>query len=249
MRTRSIVFALTLAAAVALSACGSDSGGDESATALSQSRLDDVLIGLDELGDGYRVDDSEDDEDSEGFGCLKNIDDIDAGDETEPVRESEARFEADDDVALPGVLVASASLPSVAAAKEGLAEMRKVLAGCTSIEETDEDGSVVTLTISHDDDTSGPGLDDQLNFAARGTLEQAGAKVPMSFHFAVMRIEHHVVLTAFVTLAEDASADAEELAEAARAKFTAIVAGDPAPEQTVDIDPVDLTLFEQGGSA
>jgi len=248
MRARTVFTALTLVAVAVLSGCGSgsDAGGD-SAKVLTKTQAKDALIGLDELGDGFRVA-KDDGDDESSMGCLDKFEGVDKV-VKKPKTDVEVDYEADTDIALPGVFTGLASFDSVAEAEKGMDEVRKALEDCTAVDETDKDGAHFKLTIASDDDKAGPQADEQINLSATGTLATDGITVPMAVHFAMIRIDNHVAMTGLATVSEDARADADEIAEASLARFAAVVDGKTAPKQTLKLDEVDISDFLGAGGA
>jgi len=250
MRTRTVISALALVALAALSGCGSDSG-DEKGSAehvLTKAEIKSALLSLDDLGDGFRVDEDADDEDDSSLGCLDEIDEIDTV--ADPARDDEVSYEADSDFALPGVFSSIASFKTTATAEKGMAELRKVLDDCTSIDETDEDGARVRLRITTDDEKVGADADEQINIKASGNIEVEGFTLPMAFQMSLIRIDNQAALAGFVTVSEDASKEAAKIIDAAFTRFAPVAQGKAAETPSpLDLEQVDLADFLPAGAA
>ena len=247
MRKRIVLSALSVLAVIAVTGCGSSSSGSADVTVLSKAEAKKSLIGLDELGKGFRVSKDDEDDDS-SMGCLDNFDGVDKV-VKEPATEAEVDYEADSDIGLPGVFTAVASFKSLAQAEKGMAAVRKALKDCTAVDETDKDGAHFKLKISTDDDKAGPRADDEVNLNATGTIQTEGIEAPMAVHFALIRVDNHVIMNGIATVAEDARDEAKEIAEVSLSRFVAVLDGKPVPDQTLHLDKVDVSDILGGGAA
>ncbi len=247
MRTRTAVTALTLVFVAALSGCGADDGESPSVTVLTKEQATEALLSLDNFEDGFKVAE-DDDEDDSSMGCLDDFESIDDV-VNEPAVEAERDYEADTEISLPGVFSAVASFDTDAPAKKGMSEVRKALADCTEVAETDDDGSRFELTIATDDEKAGAEADDQVNLSATGTVTVQGLTLPMAVHLSIIRVGNHVTMSGIVTMGEDARSDADEIAAAALARLVAVIEGDPVPAQTLELDEVDMSQLFGNGDA
>lgn len=237
------VTAASAALAVALIGCGSEDDADTSAsgteaasptpaepesdtTVLSQDEVELALLTAADIGTGFtetETDDAAEADDSESgdFGCLSELEDLDAL--TDPETEAEVAF---DDGS--GVSVASsvASFADPEALSQELASIRDSLEGCTSVD-TEQDGVQISLTVSVDEERADSTVDEQLNIIASGTGLSEGLEIPVALGFSFARLENNLTLVGVLEFGGSGRLFA--YTETAVAKLDAVMQGEPVP--------------------
>lgn len=199
---------LALSLVAALGACsGSEDGSGGGSDLLTEAEAGEALLTLEDVGEGFEeVTPEDDDEEETGLGCLDAIELADADADVE----AEAQFDATNDVGLPSVLSSVASFEEQGALEDALESFRSALEDCTSVDETDADGTRFTLDIATDD-TAAEGVDEQLNLVATGTVLAGELEVPFGFWVSVVRIGNDGAFVGYVDV--DASAGEQRIAE------------------------------------
>lgn len=200
-RTAALTLTLALPLALTLSACS----GDEAAAPdlLTQAEADQALLTLEDVGEGFEEVEPEDEDDADaGLGCLDAVE----LDEADADVEAEAQFDATNEFGLPSVLSSVASFSAQSTLEDALESFRSALEDCTSVDETDEDGTRFTLDVATDD-TATDGVDEQLNLVATGTVFAGGLEVPFGFWVSVVRIGNDGAFVGYVDVESSSGQD------------------------------------------
>jgi hypothetical protein len=208
---RAALAAPLVALALLGSACSGGDGDPAEAEAelLTEAQATEALLTLEDVGEGFTEVEPQDDEEEESSGGLGCLDDIQF-DEVDADVEVEAQFDATNDLAVPSVFSSVASFADQAVLETALEDFRAVLEDCTSIDETDENGTRFTLDVATDD-TAADGADEQLNLVATGSIVAGPTEVPFGFWVSIVRIGNDGTFVGYVDT--DTSAGEGRIAE------------------------------------
>lgn len=249
---RTATATLALALALGLTGCGEDKDkdSDDSPNANSSQTADDLkvltvaeakkaLISLDDIDGDFKKHVDDDDDDS-SMGCLDDLDKIDS-DDTDAEAKAEAEYEADSEAGLPLVFSSVASLKDAEEVAKTMDEFRDAVENCTEIDETDEDGTVIKLKIQTTSGKTSDEVTDQINLSATGTFTiQGSLTVPFSMHISIIQLDNNVALAGVGTISDDATDDADAVNEVALEKLLAVIKG-----ETADPDKLDLHIVTE----
>lgn len=215
-RTAASSSALLLA--LALVACGGDSGSSEGSSdeaevrALTQEQADGALLSAEDVGEGYTELGDSEDEDQE-VGCLTGLGDLS---DVEATTEAENNFELESESSRRNVLTAVNSYDDVATIEDAFADFRASLEGCESVEVTDEEsGTTLSLAVTVDED---PGLgetDEQIAITGTGSIAAPGTTYSYDLDFVVSRLGNDLAVVGLVDLAEKGEDVIDTLVETA----------------------------------
>ncbi|WP_148046189.1 hypothetical protein [Nocardioides marmoriginsengisoli] len=248
MRTRTTLSLLSLLAVTALAGCGS-SEDDDATTMLSRADLKSSLISLDDVGSAFKVDESDDDDDSDQeLGCLDGLDEL-GGDSNDPERDEEISFEAKAEPELPGVFNTVGAFKSDADAAKVLTDLGKAVSSCKSVDVTDEDGARIQLAVSSDTRETDADATGQMNLEAAGSITVQTLTIPFSLRFSAIQLGNHVTVVGFVTMAEEVGPEADALAQRAFDRLSPILDGKDVPDlEPLDLKAVDLDALMSAGA-
>lgn len=239
MRTRTVLTTLSVLTAFALAGCGS-SADSEDAKVLSKAELKSSLIALDDLGPGFEVDDSADDDDDDtDLGCLNGLDELDKK-STKPTRDEEASYQADSDLNLPAVFTTVGTFRSDATAAKVLSELGDAVADCTEVDVTDKDGFRLQLEVTSNTDKVDPDASGQLSIEAVGKASTQGVTFPFALRFSAIRLGNQVTVVGYVNSTEALGAEADALLQRAFDRLAPVSQGEKVP----DLEPLDLKVVQ-----
>lgn len=244
-RTRSPLAGIAGLAVVALmvAGCGDDSGsggGGDDVETLSQEQVEQALLTTDNLGTGFVVaeeDEDDEEDDDSGLGCLfADVEEspLDKLTEDDNV-EAEVEFEYDAEIPSPGVQHSVSSSPKVDPDDEDvLKPIVDAIDGCTEVNETDDEGNVLDLTVSYDTEASDDRVDEQVNLFAEGTTTTPdGIEVPISFRFAFTRLDNNLSMLGVFTVFDDNGGPLfDAYQQIAVDKLSAVIEGEEPPATT-----------------
>ena len=250
MRTRTALTALSVISVISLSGCGSSSSGSDDADLLSKAELTAALITLDDLGPGFEEDKSDDDDDDDAdLGCLNGLDKLDES-KTKPTRDSEISFEADSDLALPGVFSTVGTFPSEAKAAQVLTELTKAVADCKTVDVTDDDGFRLKLEVTSNTDEIDADATGQVNLEAVGTGSTQGVEFPFGLRFSAIQIGNQVTVVGYVNSVKTIGGEADALLQRAFDRLAPVADGKPAPKlKPLNLEVVDIEDVLGGSGA
>lgn len=178
-RTALAPVAVPALAAALLAGCSDDGGSDADAepedapvTALDQEQVAQALLQDDNMGEGWTSEPSGEDE-TVGPGCFG---DIDALTEGLPERAKGGTEFAYGEQELPYVESSITAYQDETAIASVFEQVKTVLAACSTIAETDEDGVAWDLTLVYDDAATQDDVDDQFHLSASGSFAQPGSE-------------------------------------------------------------------------
>lgn len=266
--SRAASAALIVVLATALTGCGGDdknvaSSSDPSSKAtesdvktLSKQEVKDAVISLDDLGDDFKLDKSDDDDDDSDtdLGCLNDIDKVlddkadDSGaDFDKAAAKAEAEYKADSDGEMPFVMSSVYSLKSTDEIEEGFKIFEDAFKECDSVDTTDKDGTRIKLSIDFDKAET-DGATSQVNMTAAGNFAIKGpqgqsAELPFYLRMSLIQVDNNIAMIGYGSLVDDdeGDEDSESLNEVGIDRLQAVIDGKPAPE-----DPdLDLRLITE----
>lgn len=240
-RGRALAPVAVLALVSALAAGCSDDDGDSDSdekdrpvVALTEEQISDAVLQEDNLGEGWAAMPSSDD-DSVGPGCFGDIDTLTEG--LAEAAKGGTEF-AYGEAELPFVessVTAYEDETGIAAVFE---QAKTVLAACSTISDTDDDGIAWDLTMTFDDAAAHDDVDDQFQLAASGTLTQPGGD-PTDIHieWTSVRLGPNVATVATIDTQERPTEHAT-WSEIAFERLVDVAQGDE-PEDTTAPVPAD----------
>lgn len=234
-------FALT-----SLAACGggdseelSDTTQSESSSegaeleALSSEEAEQALIPQAAMGEEFTAIEPSEEEGDADLGCLSALDEMDdIGAETE----AEVEYVPADDSGFPSVESSVFSYTDTERISTRMEEVSTALAGCESVDVTDDEGTRFQLDVSLENEVVTEGADEQVTLEASGTISSPDQEVPITLHMSSVRIDNHVTVVVYSDLTEDVTQSASEFdsyVSAATDRLVAVVAG-----QTPEDEPI-----------
>jgi hypothetical protein len=186
------------------------------------------------MGAEFTVAEPTEDSDEGAPGCLAALDDMDdIGAETE----AEVEYSSTSEVGLPSVEHSVFSYTEVDPISARIEEVSTALEGCTTVEDTGEDGTAYLLDVSVSTETTSEGAEEQITVAAAGTITTAeGQELPIGVYMSSVRVENHVSVVVYTDIPEDEAATSaafEAYVNAGADRLAAVAAG----EEPTD-DPV-----------
>jgi hypothetical protein len=247
--------ALALSLGAALTGCGSSGGGGgHGSTApkvLTAAQAASSVIALEDLGTGFKVDTSKDDDSKTNFGCLDGLDSLDKTKVKAP-RSKEIDYAAASDIGVPAVFSKVGSFADAATAGSLLDKFENAIKGCTSVDATDSDGFHVKLTVKTDEATSGAGATRQVNMTASGTGTTQGLTFPFGIRMSAIQVGNDITLVGFVSFGTDVTPEADKVCAIALERLVAVVDGktpSPAPANLHVITEGDILGGAASGSS
>lgn len=241
LRSTLVASVTLLAVAAGASACGDDSSDDDAddtrsestsdtSGTLSADQVDEAVISLDNLGDGWTEEDVDpDDEDEDGPGCFGEIGRI--TEDVDPEEKAERKYGYGDQ-GMPQLNTKISSFDDPDLVADLFDQVEKAAEACTSIDYTEGewtyDLDMRTLTDLPLDDID---IDDQFSFVASGTLTSGSQTADMYLYYTMVRVGPTVASIATTGL-EDVASEQQELVKVGAARLAA-VAGGKTPESTV----------------
>jgi hypothetical protein len=150
--------------------------------------------------------------------------------------EAEVEYTSTSEVGLPSVEHSVFSYTEVEPISARIEEVGSALEGCTTIEESDEDGTEYLLDVSVSTETTSEGAEEQVTVAATGTITADGQEIPLGVYMSSVRVENHVSVVVYTDIPEDeavTSAAFESYVDAGAARLAAVAAGDEPTEEPV----------------
>jgi hypothetical protein len=220
------VLALLATTATACGGDDEDSGDSGSGDAtVTQEQVDAAALTLENFtGEDWEEVPFEEGED-DGPGCFGEI--SATVDELEPDLEADHTFE-DNTISLPSVDSSVSSFDDEDAITAKFDEVQELLATCTTIAETADDGTVYDLTLTTDEEALA-GADDQINLVLTGTITPAGGEeTNISQHATMIRVGNVISQVSTVDFGDESVMHAA-LAQIAVDRLTAALAGEEPP--------------------
>jgi len=143
---------------------------DRPVVALTEDQISEAVLQDDNLGEGWTATPSSDD-DSVVPGCFGDIDTLTEGLAEEAKGGTEFGY---GEAELPFVESSVTAYEDETAIAAVFEQVKTVLASCSTIADTDEDGIVWDLAMTYDDAATHDDVDDQFRASASGTLTQPG---------------------------------------------------------------------------
>lgn len=230
--SRRFTAASAVALALVVTGCGGDggSGGAEENSPLSQEQADTALLTEANLGEGFVVNPDEDEDDSEGLGCLSFIADLGKSEDAATTAEIDYEFESE--LGNPAVISIIESYDDTDSAEALVETLRGGLEGCDAVDYEDEDGSTFSLDVATDDEQTADGTDDQLNLTASGTIASGGMEFPFTLALSLARVGQHLTMVGVTDLGSSSSVDVDAYTQIAVDRLAAVAAGDEPAETT-----------------
>ena len=233
---------LAALALTSLTACGgSDTEGssEESSSAelevLTDEQAEQALLSETAMGADFTAGEPSEDSNDGAPGCLSALDDMDdIGSETK----AEVEYTSTSEVGLPSVEHSVFSYTEVEPISARIEEVSTALEGCTTVNDTDEDGTAYLLDVTVDTETTSEGADEQITVAAAGTITSAeGQEIPLGVYMSSVRVENHVSVVVYTDIPDDdavATAAFESYVDAGASRLAAVAAGDEPTEELVE---------------
>ncbi|MFL6060687.1 MAG: hypothetical protein ACJ72E_05615 [Marmoricola sp.] len=247
MRTRILsTTALTLALGAALTGCGSSGGS--TTKVMTAGQVATSVIALEDLGTGFKVDSSPDDNSKTNFGCLEGLDSLDKNKIKAP-RSKETDYAADSEIGVPAVFSKVGSFATADTAASILTKFKAAVDGCTSVDATDTDGFHVKLTVTTDETTSGPGATRQVNMTASGTGTTQGLTFPFGIRMSAIQVGNDITLVGFVSFGNDIKPEADKICSIALERLVAVLDGKKPSPAPANLHVVTESEILGGGSS
>jgi hypothetical protein len=234
---------LAALALTSLAACGgdSDSSSDDSGSdsgseleALTSEQAEQALLSEAVMGADFTAGEPSEESDEGAPGCLAALDDMDdIGAETE----AEIEYASTSEVGLPSVEHSVFSYTEIDPISARIEEVSTALEGCTTVEDTDEDGTEYLLDVSVSTETTSEGAEEQITVAATGTITAEGQEIPLGVYMSSVRVENHVSVMVYTDIPEDEAATSAAFGsyvDAGAARLAAVAAGDEPAEEPVE---------------
>ncbi|KAA1428276.1 hypothetical protein F0U47_04875 [Nocardioides antri] len=147
-----------------------DDDSDVAVAPLTEEQISEAVLQEDNIGEGWTSTPSSED-DSSGPGCFGDIDALTDG---LPEKAKAGTEFAYGDAELPFVESSVTAYDDETAIAAVFDQVQTVLAACTTITDTDEEGVIWDLAMVFDDSATLDDVDDQFHASATGTLTQPG---------------------------------------------------------------------------
>lgn len=233
------LLALTLTTLTSCGGAAEDSSSDGSGESaelevLTDEQAEQALLSETVMGETFTASEpAEDSDDDAAPGCLAALDDLDdIGAETE----AKIQFTSTSDIGLPELEHDIFSYEDTDPISARIQEVVTALDGCTSVEETGEDGTEYALDVSLSTDTTTDNADEQITLQAVGTIFSAGQELPLGVYMSSVRVENHVSVVVFTDIPEDPEASAasfEDYVNAGADRLAAVAAGEEPSEEPI----------------
>ena len=235
---------LAALALTSLAACGggdsdgsSEETGSESSEleALTTEQAEQALLSETSMGADFTAAEPSEDSDEAAPGCLAALDDMDdIGAETE----AEVEYASTSEVGLPSVEHSVFSYTEIDPISARIEEVSAALEGCTTVNDTDEDGTAYLLDVSVSTETTSEGADEQITVAAAGTITTAeGQEIPLGVYMSSVRVENHVSVVVYTDIPDDEAATTaafESYVDAGASRLAAVAAGEEPADELVE---------------
>ena len=232
---------LALALTTTLTACGDDAadasdssdGASADLEVLTEEQAEQALLSETVMGAEFTAGEPSEDSEEGAPGCLSALDDLDdIGAETK----TEVEYTSTSEIGLPTVDHSVFSYTEIDPITARMEEVATALDGCTSVDETAEDGTVYALDVSLDTDTTSESADEQITLQAVGTLSSGGQELPLGVYMSSVRVENHVSVVVFTDIPEDPETSAaafDSYVAAAADRLAAVAAGEEPSEDPI----------------
>jgi hypothetical protein len=197
--------------------------------ALSKFQLGAALLTADSLGPGFADDPPDKKSDDSDLGCLTSLDsfaatvhaasDVDAGLAATP---------------MPWVAQGLASFRSPAEAHAVFGRFRAILSRCHRVDAT-KGGVRITFDMRTSRAHTGPGVDEQVNVASRGSAYAKGRRFPLTLDLTIGRTGNNIDAVLFLDFRTDAGPTAQRVFRLSLDRLNAIVRGRPVPRRSLHI--------------
>lgn len=241
MQKNSLAVGLLVLALTTLTSCGDDAADDSSdgsgeaaeLEVLTDEQADQALLSETVMGAEFTAGEPSEDSEEGAPGCLAALDDLDdIGAETE----AKVEYTSTSEIGLPTLEHDIFSYTDIDPISTRIEEVSTALDGCTSVEETDEDGTEYALDVSLSTDTTTENADEQITLQAVGTIVSGGQEIPLGVYMSSVRVENHVSVVVFTDIPEDPDASAasfEEYVNAGADRLAAVAAGEEPSEDPI----------------
>jgi hypothetical protein len=223
---------------LALTSCGGDDADSSDAESaelevLSAEQAEQALLSETVMGADFAAGEPSEDSDEGAPGCLSALDDLDdIGAETK----TEVEYTSTSDIGLPSVEHSVFSYTEVDPISARIEEVSTALDGCTTVEETDEEGTEYALDVTLSTETTTDAADEQVNLEAVGTITSGDQEFPLGVYMSSVRVENHVSVVVFTDIPEDEAASSEAFdayVTAAADRLAAVAAGEEPAEEPI----------------
>ena len=233
---------LALTLTTTLAACADDDSGSSDSTEASESssselepltdeQVQQALLSETVMGPDFTGAEPEEDEDNPAPGCLSALDDLDdIGAETE----AEIEYTSTSEIGAPSLEHSVLSYTETEAITERIEEISTALDGCTSVQETGEDGTEYDLAVSLENGVTSEGADEQITLQAIGTVGSEGQEFTLGVYMSSVRVENHVSVIVYSDIVTDEAAsesDFETYVNAATERLVTVAAGEEPVEE------------------
>jgi hypothetical protein len=240
---------LALTLTTALAACADDAEPTESSESsesseptesgeestelepLTDEQVQQALLSETVMGPDFTGAVPEEEEDNPAPGCLAALDDLDdLGAETE----AKIEYTSTSEVGAPTLEHSVFSYTETDPITERIEQISTALDGCTSVQETDEEGTEYDLDVAMETEVTAEGADEQITLQAIGTVGAEGQEFALGVYMSSVRVENNVSVVIYSDIPEDEAASAsdfEAYVNAATERLVTVAAGEEPAEE------------------